>query len=201
MTPDKDCGVRISSAVAAIAQFGFDGMKFMNFWIFYLMPACGMALFQSLVVILINACVRSPCQCDETEHTGRCGAGELDMHSNNGWRTCTNRCHFDGHAVTPCKFLEWVCNWYWFGSSLRSLYFGDPWCEPKTTQTKTYSETLKAFFGWRTTTEWLSNLCAGPCTQQTGYNLCRFATFFCLWLDFTMEPAVQTWLNSNLPCD
>ena len=31
--------------------------------------------------------------------------------------------------------------------SLRSLYFGDPWCEPKTTQTKTYSETLKAFFG------------------------------------------------------
>ena len=53
MTPDKDCGVRISSAVAAIAQVGFDGMTFMNFWIFYLMPACGMALFQSLVVILM----------------------------------------------------------------------------------------------------------------------------------------------------
>jgi hypothetical protein len=31
MTPDKDCGVRISSAVAAIAQVGFDGMTFMNF--------------------------------------------------------------------------------------------------------------------------------------------------------------------------
>ena len=103
--------------------------------------------------------------------------GELDMHSNNGRRTCTNGFHFDGHAVTPCKFLERLCNWYWLGSSLRALYFWDPWCETKTTQTKTYIETLETIFGWRTTTEWLSNLFAGLCTQQTGDNLCRFGTF------------------------
>ena len=49
--------------------------------------------------------------------------------------------------------LRHVSSWNEFaiaiglGSSLRSLYFGDPSCEPKTTQTKTYSEMLKAFFG------------------------------------------------------
>ena len=126
--------------------------------------------------------------------------GELDMHSNNGRRTCTNGFHFDGHAVTPCKFLERLCNWYWLGSSLRALYFWDPWCETKTTQTKTYIETLETILDEE--------------QQPSDFQIClldfvrnkpeiTFADLehLCLWLDFTMGPAVQIWTNSNLPCD
>jgi hypothetical protein len=179
-----------------------------------------------------NACVGSPCRFDETEHIGRCGAGQRNARGDmlatwvvqhgfqimnrmdgqelaeENW-TCIRTmdgAHVQMDFILTDMRLHHVSSWNDFaigiGLDHRCVHciFEIPGAKPKQRKRK---RTLKR---WRPFLD--------EEQQPSDFQIClldfvrnkpeiTFADLehLCLWLDFTMGPAVQIWTNSNLPCD